>query len=62
MDWLSGFSSYHHRRQILLKESGLWTWVGAGARYFFSPTVAGVAGFGFGIINLMFRLGVDFKF
>lgn len=46
-----------------LKESGLWTWGQAGARYFFSPTVAGVARFGFG--NYKFdalELGVDFKF
>ncbi|MBK7253430.1 MAG: hypothetical protein IPI04_05810 [Ignavibacteria bacterium] len=46
-----------------LKESGLWTWGQAGARYFFSPTVAGVARFGFG--NYKFdalELGVDFQF
>lgn len=46
-----------------LKESGLWTWGQAGARYFFSPSVAGVARFGLG--NFKFdalELGVDFKF
>ncbi len=46
-----------------LKESGLWTWGQAGARYFFSPTVAGVARFGLG--NFKFdalELDVDFKF
>jgi hypothetical protein len=46
-----------------LKENGLWAWGQAGARYFFSPAVAGVARFGLGNFNFnAFELGVDFKF
>lgn len=46
-----------------LKESGLWTWGQAGMRYFFSPSVAGVARFGLGNFNFnALELGVDFKF
>lgn len=46
-----------------LKESGLWAWGQAGARYFFSPSVAGVARFGLGNFNFnALELGVDFKF
>lgn len=46
-----------------LKESGLWAWGQAGARYFFSPNVAGVFRFGLGNFNFnALELGVDFKF
>lgn len=46
-----------------LKESGLWTFGQAGMRYFFSPSVAGVARFGLGNNNFnALELGVDFKF
>lgn len=46
-----------------LKESGLWAWAQAGARYFFSPSVAGVARLGLGNANFnALELGVDFKF
>jgi hypothetical protein len=46
-----------------LRESGLWTWGQAGMRYFFSPSVAGVARFGLGNFNFnALELGVDFKF
>ncbi len=46
-----------------LKESGLWAWGQAGARYFFSPAVAGVVRFGLGNFNFnALELGVDFKF
>jgi hypothetical protein len=46
-----------------LKESGLWAWGQAGARYFFSRAVAGVVRFGLGNFNFnALELGVDFKF
>ena len=46
-----------------LKESGLWVWGQTGARYFFSPAVAGVARIGLGNFNFnTLELGVDFKF
>jgi hypothetical protein len=46
-----------------LKESGLWAWGQGGMRYFFSPSVAGVARFGLGNFNFnALELGVDFKF
>lgn len=45
------------------KENGLWAWGQAGARYFFSPAVAGVVRFGLGNFNFnALELGVDFKF
>jgi len=45
------------------KESGLWLWGQGGVRYFFSPSVAGVARFGLGNFNFnALELGVDFKF
>jgi hypothetical protein len=45
------------------KENGLWAWGQAGARYFFSPAVAGVLRFGLGNFNFnAVELGVDFKF
>ncbi len=46
-----------------LKQNGLWAWGQGGMRYFFSPSVAGVARFGFGTFNFnALELGVDFKF
>lgn len=45
------------------KENGFWTWAQAGARYFFSPNVAGVARFGLGNFDFnSLEVGVDFKF
>jgi hypothetical protein len=45
------------------KENGFWTWGQAGARYFFSPSVAGVARFGLGNFDFnSLEVGVDFKF
>lgn len=45
------------------KENGFWTWGQAGARYFFSPNVAGVARFGLGNFDFnSLEVGVDFKF
>ncbi len=46
-----------------LKQSGLWAWGQAGARYFFSQSVAGVVRFGLGNFNFnALELGLDFKF
>jgi hypothetical protein len=46
-----------------LKESGLWVWGQGGMRYFFSPSVAGVARIGLGNFNFnTLELGIDFKF
>ncbi|RPI13864.1 MAG: hypothetical protein EHM58_17665 [Ignavibacteriae bacterium] len=46
-----------------LKESGLWTYGQAGMRYFFSPSVAGVARVGLGNFNFnSLELGADIKF
>jgi hypothetical protein len=45
------------------RENGLWAWGQAGARYFFSPAVAGVARFGLGSFDFnVLELGMDFKF
>lgn len=43
--------------------SGWWLWIQGGARYFFSPKVAGVVRLGAGNFNFnVLELGVDFKF
>lgn len=58
-----GFYSSSPNGGNSLDQNGLWVWAQAGARYFFSPAVAGVVRFGLGNFNFnALELGVDFRF